>query len=199
MDDRQKIHDRLRKKEQEVQALEERVRTARTYIQALQDVLKLLDGDKSQEVGVVASAESVLRPGSAVHKARVAILAASAPMHINALTEAIGGDSSREGRISLASSLAAYVRKGEIFTRPAPNTFGLVELGHKTIPDEDDRPPAGFGQTVRKSHLGNRPSRTRPFHLSAPRNRPHRRQSQKPHRKKWTSRIGKIKSTLRGP
>ena len=148
MDDRQKIHDRLRKKEQEVQALEERVRTARTYIQALQDVLKLLDGDKSQEVGVVASAESVLRPGSAVHKARVAILAASAPIHINALTEAIGGDSSREGRISLASSLAAYVRKGEIFTRPAPNTFGLVELGHKTIPDEDDRPPAGFGQTV---------------------------------------------------
>jgi hypothetical protein len=148
MDDRQKIHDRLRKKEQEVQALEERVRTARTYIQALQDVLKLLDGDKSQEVGVVASAESVLRPGSAVHKARTAILTASAPMHINALTEAIGGDSSREGRISLASSLAAYVRKGEIFTRPAPNTFGLVELGHKTTPDEDDGPPAGFGQTV---------------------------------------------------
>ena len=84
----------------------------------------------------------------AVHKARVAILTTSAPMHINALTEAIGGDSSREGRVSLASSLAAYVRKGEIFTLPAPNTFGLVELGHKTIPDEDDRPPAGFGQTV---------------------------------------------------
>jgi hypothetical protein len=148
MDDRQKIHDRLRKKEQEVQALEERLRTARTYIQALQDVLKLLDGEKGQEAGVVASAESVLRAGSAVHKARVAILTASAPMHINALTEAIGGDSSREGRISLASSLAAYVRKGEIFTRPAPNTFGLMELGHKTIPDEDDGPPAGFGQTV---------------------------------------------------
>jgi len=150
MDDRQKIHDRLRKKEQEVQALEERLRTARTYIQALQDVLKLLDGEKSQEAGagVVTSTEPVLRPGSSVHKARVAILTASAPMHINALAEAIGGDSSREGRISLASSLAAYVRKGEIFTRPAPNTFGLVELGHKTIPDEDDGPPAGFGQTV---------------------------------------------------
>jgi hypothetical protein len=147
MDDRQKIQDRLRKKEQEVQALEERVRTARTYVQALQDVLRLLDDEKSQEAPRGA-AESVLRPGSSVHKAREAILAAAAPMHINSLTEAIGGDSSREGRISLASSLAAYVRKGEIFTRPAPNTFGLIELGHKTIPDEDDGPPAGFGQTV---------------------------------------------------
>ena len=147
MDDRQKIQERLRKKEQEVQALEDRLRTARTYVQALQDVLKLLDGEKPQDVPAGAT-EFVLRPGSSVHKARMAILAAAAPIHINSLTEAIGADSSRGGRISLASSLAAYVRKGEIFTRPAPNTFGLVELGHKTIPDEDDGPPAGFGQTV---------------------------------------------------
>ena len=35
MDDRQKIQERLRKKEQEVQALEDRLRTARTYVQAL--------------------------------------------------------------------------------------------------------------------------------------------------------------------
>ena len=148
MDDRQKIHDRIRKKEQEVQALEDRLRTARTYIQALQDVLKLLDGEKPQDAPAVGATESVLRPGSSVHKARMAILTAAAPMHINSLTEAIGADTSREGRISLASSLAAYVRKGEIFTRPAPNTFGLVELGHKTIPDEDDGPPANFGQTA---------------------------------------------------
>ncbi|MFZ0204823.1 MAG: hypothetical protein WAL59_01625 [Roseiarcus sp.] len=145
MDDREKIKDRLRKKEQEVQTLEDRLRTARTYMQALQDVLKLLDGEKSQEAA--PAAESVLRPGSSVYKAREAILKAGAPVHINSLTEAIGGDASRESRISLASSLAAYVRKSEIFTRPAPNTFGLVELGHQTVPDEeDDGPPAGFGQ-----------------------------------------------------
>ena len=157
MDDRQKIQNRLRKKEQEVHALEERLRTARTYVQALQDVLKLLDGEKNNEAPVVAT-ESVLRPGSSVHKARMAILTSAAPMHINALIEAIGGDSSREGRISLASSLAAYVRKGEIFTRPAPNTFGLLELGHKTIPDEDDGPPVGFGQTVPQTTIRQPPS-----------------------------------------
>lgn len=55
-----------------------------------------------------------------------------------------------KAEISLASSLAAYVRKGEIFTRPAPNTFGLVELGHKTIIEEEAGPPAGFGQITPK-------------------------------------------------
>jgi hypothetical protein len=33
-------------------------------------------------------------------------------------------------RSALSGSIAAYVRKGEIFTRPAPNTFGLLELGN---------------------------------------------------------------------
>jgi hypothetical protein len=146
MDDRQIIYDRLKKKEQELQALEERARAARTYVHALQDILKLLDGEKRQETDSGASGESVLRAGSSVHKARDAILRNGAPMHINSLTEAVSGDSSREGRISLASSLAAYVRKGEIFTRTAPNTFGLAELGHKTVADEEDGPPAGFGQ-----------------------------------------------------
>jgi hypothetical protein len=31
--------------------------------------------------------------------------------------------------------LAAYVRRGEIFTRPSPNTFGLLELGHDNEAD----------------------------------------------------------------
>jgi hypothetical protein len=145
MDDRQKIQDRLRKKEQEVQALEERLRTARTYVQALHDILKILDGEKAESASSVPT-ESILRAGSSVDRAKQAILKNGGPMHINPLAEAIGGDTSREGRISLASSLVAYVRKGKIFTRTAPNTFGLLELGHKTASDEEGGPPAGFGQ-----------------------------------------------------
>jgi hypothetical protein len=148
MDDRQKIQDRLKKKEQEIQGLEERLRTARTYVTALQDILKLLGGDEDVAAAPNAS-RAILRAGSSVDQARQTILRNGAPVHISALADAIGQDT-REGRISLASSLAAYVRKGEIFTRPAPNTFGLVELGHKTIPEEEDGPPAGFGQIVPK-------------------------------------------------
>jgi hypothetical protein len=144
MDDRQKILERLRKKEQEIEGLEERLRTARTYVQALNDILKLLtdedlsDGTSTQKTG--------LRAGSAVDQARQLILKNGSAVHISVLAAAIGQDT-KEGRISLASSLAAYVRKEEIFTRPAPNTFGLVELGHKTVAEETDGPPAGFGQT----------------------------------------------------
>jgi hypothetical protein len=151
MDDRQKILDRLKRKEQEIQALEERLRAARTYVQALHDILKLLgeDATATPESRGQPPPETALRVGSSVDLARQAILKQGAAMHINALVEALGKDASRESRISLASSLAAYVRKGEIFTRPAPNTFGLAELGHKTA-EEDDGPPAGFGHVAPK-------------------------------------------------
>jgi chorismate-pyruvate lyase len=142
MDERQKIQERLRKKEQEIQTLEEKLKAAKSYVHALHDVLLLL-GDQSPP----AAAESVLRPRSAVAQARDVILKRGKPVHIGELLEALGKVASRESRASLTSSLAAYVRRGEIFTRPAPNTFGLIELGHAT-PPEVGGPPSGFGRIV---------------------------------------------------
>lgn len=141
MSERDVIRDRLRKKEQEIQALEDKLRAARIYVQALQDILKVVDKGAG-----TASAETVLRPGSSVSRARDVILAAGKPVHINDLLEALGKDGTREGRASLTSSLAAYVRREEIFTRPAPNTFGLIELGHSEVAVEEPEPPKGFGQ-----------------------------------------------------
>jgi hypothetical protein len=141
MEDRKKIEEKLRKKEHEIEALEERIKAARVYVQALQDVLKILD-----QVGEGGATSAVLKPGSAVAQAREIILSRGEPVHISALLEAMGKDASRETRASLTSSLAAYVRRSEIFTRPAPNTFGLVELGHLTEESPETEPPAGFGQ-----------------------------------------------------
>jgi hypothetical protein len=149
MDERQKIEERLRKKESEIQALDERLRTAKIYAQALHDVLKLLGGsDSKQEPDTpIPNKTSTLRTGSAVDQARQIILSRREPMHISTLLEAMGKDTSAESRVSLASSLAAYVRRGEIFSRPAPNTFGLLELGHSSGGESDDvQPPAGFGK-----------------------------------------------------
>jgi hypothetical protein len=143
MDERRKIEDKLRKKEQEVQGLEERLKTARVYVQALQDVLKLLAASTTPP----GTSVSALKAGSTVAQARDVILERGEPVHITALLDAMGKDASRENRASLVSSLAAYVRRGEIFTRPAPNTFGLVELGHveEEQPDEQEPPPT-FGR-----------------------------------------------------
>ncbi|EBW9044121.1 hypothetical protein BZR70_24085, partial [Salmonella enterica subsp. enterica serovar Enteritidis] len=126
MSERKKIEDRLRKKEQEILSLEEKIKASKIYVNALRDILKMLESD---DVNDRYESESSLRVGSAVDQARHVILGKSQPVHIDDLLIALGKDPTREAKASLTSSLAAYVRRGEIFTRSAPNTFGLVELG----------------------------------------------------------------------
>jgi hypothetical protein len=48
----------------------------------------------------------------------------------------------KNSKTSLSGSLASYVREHKIFTRPAPNTFGLVEFAEVAIKE----PPEGFGE-----------------------------------------------------
>lgn len=144
MNERDVIQDKIRKKEQEIQSLEDRLRTAKVYLNALHDISKAL----SKESHTIPES-SVLREGSSVAQARDLILRKGSPVHINDLLEGLGKGMTRESRASLTSSIAAYVRRGELFTRPAPNTFGLVELGHTTSSDLEgaNEPPEGFGQS----------------------------------------------------
>jgi hypothetical protein len=142
MNERRKIEDRLRRKELEIVALEDQIKEARVYIQALQDVLKLLPRDSDAGGGP----DTMLRAGSMVAQARNIIKAKAAPVHVDEILRILGKDVNRENKAALSGSLAAYVRRGEIFTRPAPNTFGLVELespaSHGSRPSE---PPPNFG------------------------------------------------------
>lgn len=48
-------------------------------------------------------------------------------LHIEELVKAIGKEPTRDNRVSLSGSLNSYVKKCQIFTKPAPNTFGLLE------------------------------------------------------------------------
>jgi hypothetical protein len=104
----------------------ERERAAtEAYIQALQDMLKVLPRDASE-----ARPDAMLRTGSVAGRAREAILAANRPLHINPILKELGRGDDRKSRASLTGALGAYARKGEVFVRTAPNTFGLLELGH---------------------------------------------------------------------
>lgn len=143
MNERRKIEDRIRRKEAEIQELDQKSREARVYIQALNDVLKLIPRDV--ETSSAAESSASLRDGSSASAARSIILQAGKPVHLRELLKAMGKAPTRENRTSLASSLAAYVRKGEIFTRPRPAIFGLIELGHHEMPAQKVGPPAGFG------------------------------------------------------
>lgn len=142
MSERKKIIERLHRKEQEIATLEEKLKSAKVYVQALRDILKMLEATPEDDV----EAEATLRAGSTVDQARRVILERGHPMHIDDILEAIGKEVTREAKSSLTSSLAAYVRRDEIFTRPAPNTFGLTELGHEAQDELEQVPPKNFGQ-----------------------------------------------------
>ena len=149
MSSRRKIEAKIAKKVQEIQEFEGDIREAKVYIHALQDVLKMLPRDKDSD----SPTKDILRTGSMASAAREVILKANRPLHISELLDVLGKKRDRKSGAALASSLSAYVRRGEIFTRPKPNTFGLVEL-HDNESEQDESvanvskmPPPGFGKT----------------------------------------------------
>jgi hypothetical protein len=128
----------LDRKQQEIRNLELQLEKAKTYVEALQDSMRLLPKDGS-------TGEATLRPDTILSRTRDVLRIAGTPMHISDILKALGSSTDTKHKLSLGGSLAGYVRKGQIFTRPAPNTFGLIEMNGKgeTKPGEDI--PEDFG------------------------------------------------------
>lgn len=141
MSDRSVIESRIKRKESEIQSLEKKLNAAKIYLQALRDIQGAIANDVEKD----GSSGTVLREGSAVALARDVILLLGAPVHIDGLITSLGKELSRETKASLTGSLAAYVRREEIFTRPAPNTYGLRELNHFELDQTPDELPRSFG------------------------------------------------------
>lgn len=140
MSEKKKIEDKLARKLREIVNLEQKIKDAKVYVRALKDVLKMLGNDNSDEL-----TESKLKTGSAAAQAKQIIEDAKMPLHIDQILEAMGKEITRDTKSSVTSSLAAYVRRGDIFIRTAPNTFGLIELGHTEREIVASAPPDGFG------------------------------------------------------
>jgi hypothetical protein len=114
---------RIDRKQQEIAELEGRVRESKAYLQALQDTVKVLP--KDADVGTTS--DSKLRSNSMVGQARITLKRHGSPMHVTKILESIGKAANKKNRASLSGSLSQYVRKQDIFTRPEPNVFGLLE------------------------------------------------------------------------
>jgi hypothetical protein len=128
------------KKQQEIRALEIQLREAAAYIQALQDSMKLLPRDVEGR-----SEEHLLREGSALAKTRDLLRHSGTPLPISEILKLLGKPQDKKHRISLAGTLSGYARKGRVFTKTAPNTFGLLEFGTSEDSAEDEELPAEFG------------------------------------------------------
>lgn len=119
---RDELERRIDKKEEEVASLRITLAESTAYLQALRDVLKSFPPERSES----DQSSDTLRAGSGMEKARVAIVAAKRPLHVDELMQKIGMTVTKETRLSFAGSLSNYVRKHKIFDRPFANTFGLL-------------------------------------------------------------------------
>jgi hypothetical protein len=132
----------IERKQAEIRELEVRIREAQSYLQALQDSAKLLP--KEVDNNGVVSAGFSLRPGTSLAKVRDIIKEVGTPMHINDILSRLCKTIDNQNRVSLVGTLGSYSRKGRVFSRTAPNTFGLLELGHREA--SEDELPATFGR-----------------------------------------------------
>jgi hypothetical protein len=148
MNEKNVVNDQIRKKELEIRALEEKLRSAKIYVQALKDVLSVMSAGEATGISNSDSEGANLRQGSTLAFAKETILATGRPMHVDELLLAAKKQPTREARVSLSSALSSYVRRGEIFTRPSKSTFGLIELQHFSDGGTTFRaePPPGFGR-----------------------------------------------------
>jgi len=133
---RRTIERKIEAKRQEIAGYEARISEARAFVAGLEEALKALPRQTNATF-------TTLRPGTNLAKAYATLKKCGAPMHINGLMKAIGLEESKGNRVSLSGSMGAYVRKGDIFTRPGPNTFGLVEFSASQ--GGGDEPPDDFG------------------------------------------------------
>lgn len=142
----QKIADKkireIRDIEIHLHELQRRMDMAQSYLQAIQDSIKALPKESSSTVAQEIS--SALRAGSIVARTRDAIQEKGEPMHITDILAALGIENTKNSRVSLVGSLGGYVRKGVVFNRPAPNTFGLLGMEMPTAQSNENLPD-GFG------------------------------------------------------
>lgn len=139
---RDEVQKRIDRKRLEIVDLEARIRETKIYIQALEDTLRILPREGTEQ-NIASLGE--LRVGSRVAKARDFLRDAGEPKHVQDILKGIGESTTPQNRAGLSSSLGAYVRENKIFTRPSPNTFGLVEFPPR-IGTPQQGPPPGFGK-----------------------------------------------------
>lgn len=139
---REELQKRLDKKRSEINTLAGKLKEAEVYAQALEDTLKMLP--QGDEVPSDTSMDTTLREGSNIARAKEVLQRVGRPMQINELLTAMGKPPDKDNRAALAGSIGAYVRRREIFSRTAPNTFGLIGMKLPTAQPETD-PPDTFG------------------------------------------------------
>lgn len=138
MNIRKELERKVERKRDEVATAERSLAESKAYLQALEDMLKMLPKNDLQEDNPDVY---VLRQGTEVAKIEGILRNEGKPLHIDELMKRLGKD--EKFKISLSGSLSSYVRQRKVFTRPQPNTFGLIEFPSQS--SGKNEPPEDFG------------------------------------------------------
>lgn len=136
MSAQREIEKKIRQKEEEIRELEQRLYQARAYADAMRESLRLIT--KASDL----SMSDTIRAGSLVDQARAFLKRTGKAVHVDKILQGIGKENTKQNKVALSGSLGHYTRQGIIFTRPAPNTFGLKEFEDQ-LPDDL---PEDFGK-----------------------------------------------------
>ena len=141
---RKKLESRVVDQVKKIADLQLALAESKAYLAALQDTLKLMPTQ-----GEHITAVPVLRDGTDLAKVRNLLRTEGKHLHINDILKRLGKEVTRNNKAALGGSISTYVRKGHMFTRPAPNSFGLVEFevqgGGHTEAEAEVEPPDDFG------------------------------------------------------
>jgi hypothetical protein len=145
---RRKYLARIRRKEQEVAEWEGRLKDlalqvaeieasiaeARILMSAWEEIVD----DLPKALGAEQDATRKIRPNSNIDQVLKLLRKERRAMHIIEILTLMGLDPNKKNRSSITGTIGPYVRSGQVFTRPAPNTFGLLEWSE---PDTEDSRP----------------------------------------------------------
>jgi hypothetical protein len=154
---RLELEKKIEKTRQEIASLEAQIKEANAYIQGLQEALRMLPKETYEAtagsnverlLGTTnrqKPSEQTLRRGGDTYKAWQALQKEGKPLYINDLVKAIGKEPTKVNIKSLSGSLNSYIRDGRVFTRPLPNTYGLMEFNSNGTEDSPADLPDDFG------------------------------------------------------
>ena len=121
----------IQKKMDEVRKARQRVERLEDALRHYEEVYNIITGVSSRDSSDV-SREGTVQSGSQGEKVRKVLADAGEPVHIDEIMSRLGIENTVPAKNSLAGSLSRYVRQGQIFTRPARGTFGLVEWSNES-------------------------------------------------------------------
>jgi len=122
---RNDIERRISREQQKILGLQGEIERAQSFIQGLQEALKMLPKDG---VTKPRKGKGLFRAGSDMARIRDLILQAGKPMHITQIVIGLGKENNKPNRMSIVGSLGRYVRAGDVFKRVEPNTFSLIDM-----------------------------------------------------------------------